>query len=277
MLMPFAVLFGSVVALLGLPWMLAEPAYGSAQRGGRGSRVAILLGVAVAFLLVHGELRSPPAVRAGFILGAGIASAVLLGLGGRRYAIRRALLAERPRSPDEWTDADGVRLWRGRLVAALPVPPTGALPCCLYRRDEIDRWDQGRWRRVAIREHFGDQLELVGKTRRLAVSAPAAALRRDARELSPHAACPDGWRDDPSPDPSALYRARRLGLPNGSVAQVLARAHRDVRAGMTLAQVSAHALAFDERGAARLGRQAWALGLMGLGCALLGLLGAWPG
>jgi hypothetical protein len=265
--MPVVLLFGAIAAAVGVPLALADP-----EKRMRG--VAALAGLALAVLFFHGELRSSPVVRAGLLTGAGALSAVLFGLSLRHWLLRRALLAERPRSPDEWTPGAGRRLWAGRLQSPSPLRGPDGL-CCLYRRCEVDRWENGRWRRIATPESCAEELELAGRTRRMALAVPRAALRRAAREIAPYAASPDGWRLDPDPDPAALYRVRTLAVLDGTTARVLACAERNEAAGLLLQGGSSDGFQVGEQPQIRLGRQAGLFAAAALICALAGLWGAW--
>lgn len=269
-LMQLAAYLVAVAAAVGVPAFLAD-------RETRARRVGLLLVLAAGLLLIHGELRSDPVLHGALICGAAALAAVLFGHGARGWLLRRAILAERPRSPDEWTPQDGRRLWAGTLRAREPLPALeGGVPPCVYRRVEVDRWDAGRWRRIATSEHRVDALELAGRSRVLLAPVPLPVLRRGAVELEKFRACPDGWRLDADPDPAALYRVRTVGVPDGAALRVLARAERRGELGLSLVGASPEAFSWTDAHPAHLGRRAGLCAAAALACALLSLWGAWP-
>ncbi|MBS2031422.1 MAG: hypothetical protein JST54_26210 [Deltaproteobacteria bacterium] len=268
LLAPLVALFGGVAALLGMPLLLAD-----AER--RPRRVGLLVVLGCGILFVHGELRSVPVVHAGMIGLAGALTAALSLVAARRWILRRAMLAERPRSPDELADDKHRRLWAGTLRSPEPLPALDGAPACLYRRVEVDRWDAGRWRRISTREAWAELVELHGRTRSLALSVPPGVLRRAAVELLPARACDEGWRLDADPDPAALYRSRTVGLPDGAPARVLGRVVRREQ-GPSLVHAGRDAFSLGDDVARRLAREAGLCAAAAALCTALGLWGAWP-
>lgn len=266
-----AAMFAAMIAVLGLPFLLSE----SPRRGRRISTALLLAGLG---LYLHGELQRPELLRPAAFLAAALTGALLLSLGLRRWLLRRALLAERPRSPDEWqpSDAPERRLWEGALTAAEPLPPVEGTGPCIYRRAVIERWEAGAWRRVAVEESFAEELSLRGKRRALALVVPRSALRHAAGALGAPRASPSGWRADPDPDPALLYRERVVGLADGARVRLLATAVRATAGGPRLQGVTARAVFFDEARSRALGREAGLCAAAGLVTTLLGLWGAWP-
>ena len=267
-LAPVVALFGGIAALLGMPILLSD-----AEK--RPRRVGLLTVLGCGVLFVHGELRSVPVVHAAMISLAGAFAAALCFVAARRWLLRRAMLAERPRSPDELDDEKGRRLWSGTLHALEPLPSLEHAPPCLYRRLEVDRWDAGRWRRIATRETWAELCELRGRTRALALSVPPTVLRRSAVVLMPARAADDGWRLDPDPDPAALYRSRIVGLPDGSPARVLGRTSRTEQ-GPRLTHAGRDAFSLGDDVPRRLAREAGLCAAAAALCTALGLWGAWP-
>jgi len=267
LLMPLVLLFGAVAAAIGVPVALADP-----ER--RMRRIALFVVLAGGAFLLHGELRSFPVVHGALLAGTAVLAAVLFALSLRRYLLRRVLLAERPRSPDEWSPGEPRRLWAGMLEAIEPLTADDGRRC-VYRRIEVDRWDRGRWRRIAAPESCAEALELAGRSRRMALSLPRAALRRAAREVEAYRVCPHGWRLDPDPDPAALYRMRTLAVLDGTRARVLARAERRDQAGLILRDLVGEGFHLDEQPVAALGRQAGLLAAAALLCTLAGIWTAW--
>lgn len=267
LLAPVVLLFAAMAAAIGVPLALWDPE----RRLRRIGFLALLVG---GFFLLHGELRSAPAVRAGFLGLTGTLAAVLFALSLQRYMLRRALLAERPRSPDEWTLGDGRRLWMGKLRAESPLRHEDGR-ACLFLRTEIDRWDAGRWRRIAANEFCAEALELAGRSKRMAVQVPRSILRRGACELEPYRACKDGWRHDPDPDPACLYRVRTLAVLDGTLARILGSVQRHESSGLILRGAAGEAFQFEREPVPRLGRQAGWLAAGALLCVLIGIWGAW--
>src|SRR5439155_22740711 len=114
-----------------------------------------------------GRMPAPASLVASIALIFGLVAAVV---GLRRWTLRRAVLAERPRSPDEWLPADGRRLWQGQLQSSRPLAGGP-----LYRRVELDRWDAGRWRRITTQEESAAVFELVGERRRMSLAVSVRA------------------------------------------------------------------------------------------------------
>jgi hypothetical protein len=237
-----------------------------------------VLALACVALLIHGELRSPELLRAVGVVLAALVGSLLLFVGVRRWLLRRALLAERPRAPDEWSpgEPEQRRLWEGALRATAPVPAAEHCGPSLYRRTEVERWEGGRWRRVAVEEHYADELSLCGRRRTLLLSVPRASLRKAAVVLGPARLSPSGWRADPDPDPSLLYRERVLAVLDGARVRVLAVASRGAQGAATLRGVATAPVLFDEARTQSLGREAGLCAAAALVTTALGLWGAWP-